>query len=106
MFEAAEVLAKQIVPEAQNLNRKMIDTKLKPRIVELHGGDDTERRVWTGLMDSMSDWVDALHNYRHGQAAHEPVAPSEDLAVFVLSSGCTYIRTLADCALRSPMPPR
>ncbi len=100
IFESAEILAKQICPEAQNLNTKMIGVRLKPLVLQAYPGDATENRVWEGLLSGMSEWVTALHNYRHGQAADEPVAPSVELAVFVLSSGCTYVRGLADVALK------
>ncbi|MEO6030637.1 MAG: hypothetical protein ABIP61_01850 [Burkholderiaceae bacterium] len=102
MFEAAEILAKQIFPETQNLNRRLAESKLKTHIQATHPGDRTEQKVWAGLLDGFGDRIDAMHNYRHGQAADEPVAPSEEPAVFLLSSGCTYVRTLADSYLRAP----
>lgn len=100
IFEAAEILAKQLCPDAQNLNSKMIGLRLKPLVLQAYPGDETETKVWEGLLTGMGEWVNAMHNYRHGQAADEPVAPSIDLAIFVLSSGCTYVRALADVALK------
>ena len=58
-------------------------------VLALHGG----------MSNSLADWVDALHNYRHGQGVPEPVAPSEELAVYVLSSGAAFARQLADFAV-------
>ena len=48
-----------------------------------------------GLINSMADWVDALHNYRHGQASDEPIAPSEELTIHIISTGSSYIRWLS-----------
>jgi hypothetical protein len=110
MFETAEVLLKQLFPDARNLNRKIVETRLKALVQGQHGGDSTEQTVWGFLADGFGDWVDAIHNYRHGQAADEPVAPSEELAVFLLSGGCTYVRALADAFLiggpQSPSAPQ
>ena len=47
-----------------------------------------------GLFDGFADWVDALHNYRHGQPSKQPVAPSEEVAIYVLSSGSAFLRWL------------
>jgi hypothetical protein len=43
----------------------------------------------------LGSWVEAAHHYRHGQGEHEPVAPSEDTAVLILSTGSAYLRFLA-----------
>ena len=43
----------------------------------------------------MAEWVNAVHNYRHGQAEAEVVAPNLELAVQLVSMGCTFTRRLA-----------
>ena len=48
-----------------------------------------------GLLDSLGDWVDALHNYRHGQADVVAVTPSEELAIYIISTGSAHARQLA-----------
>lgn len=87
IFEALEILARSIVPEAKNLNRWLAENTLKHKCLIAAGGDAVEQKVLAGIFDGLADWVDALHNYRHGQAAEEPVAPSEELAIHVLASG-------------------
>jgi len=47
-----------------------------------------------GLFAGFADWVDAVHNYRHGQGLPEPVAPPIDLTVYMLSSGASFLRWL------------
>ncbi len=100
MFEAAEVITKQLCPEAQNLNRRLVEGKLKERLHESRRGDATENKVFDLMFDGFGDWVDALHNYRHGQKADEPVTPGEELTVLALSTGASYVRLLGSCLLR------
>jgi hypothetical protein len=38
--------------------------------------------------------VDGLHNYRHGQPAEQPVAPSLTMAVYVISTVAAALRWL------------
>jgi hypothetical protein len=100
MFESIEILARQVVPEARNLHKRLVATELKQKCLSVSGSDETERHLLSGLFDSMSDWVDAMHLYRHGQAGPDPVAPSLDTAVLILSTGTAYLRHLAVCAMR------
>jgi hypothetical protein len=102
MFESLEIVAKQIVPGAPRLNRELIDKKLKEACLFVASSDATEQRVLGNMFDSLVDWVTGLHSYRHGQASDEPVAPSEELAVYVLSTGSAYVRQLALWFLRMP----
>ncbi|MBD5802285.1 hypothetical protein AZOA_17110 [Azoarcus sp. Aa7] len=100
MFEALETLARLCVPGAKNLNRRLAENGLKERCLEVAGGDATEQKVIGGFFDAYADWIDALHLYRHGQPSTEPVAPSEELAVYVLSTGSANLRQLALYASR------
>lgn len=100
IFEAAEIVAKQICPEAQRLNGKIIDGVLRTKCLVAIGGDDTEQKALAKMFDSFGQWVDGMHFYRHGQPADEPVAPSEELAVLAISSGSAYIRLLASVLVR------
>lgn len=102
MFEAAEILAKLIVPEAQRLNRELIEKRLRAACLAVAAQDPTEQKAITAVFNSLIDWVDGMHNYRHGQGSPEPVAPSEELAVLSLSIGSAYVRQLAAWYLRMP----
>lgn len=42
------------------------------------------------------EWVDGMHNYRHGQDVPDPVAPPMDLAVYIFSSGTSFLRWLVE----------
>ncbi len=105
MFEAAEVLGKQLCPGVQQLRGRMIEDVMKPRVAALVASDPTEQAVWAGMLDGMVDWVNAMHNYRHGQPGPDPVAPSDELAVFIMSSGTTYVRALANWTLQAASNP-
>jgi hypothetical protein len=93
MFEALEILARLMEPGSQRLNRRLVEDKLKVSATWLLG-DAIEVRALDKIFDGIADWVDAMHIYRHGQATEEPVAPSTELAVYVLSSGAAMLRLL------------
>lgn len=101
IFEALEILVKQIV-ETKNLNKWIVENTLKEQCLTLYGADPVGSKVVSGMFDSLAPWVDALHNYRHGQHGEEPVAPDESLTVHTLSTGSSYIRWLAGLADQLP----
>ncbi|MEO8157921.1 MAG: hypothetical protein ABI648_09005 [Betaproteobacteria bacterium] len=99
MFEALEILARLIDPQSKNLNKWSTENKLKE--LALSGVTDaTERDSIAKTFDGLAQWVDGLHNYRHGQGVPRPVAPSLTFAVYVISSGAATLRWLADLDTR------
>ncbi len=94
IFESLEILTKQMV-ETKNLNRWVVENTLKEKCLSQVTGGTTELAVVTGLFSSIADWVDALHNYRHGQATEEPISPTDELAIHIISSGSAHIRWIA-----------
>lgn len=102
MFEAVEITAKLIVPGAERLNRSLCVQKLKDACLTVSQGDATEQEVASNLFTSLGHWVEAVHDYRHGQRSQERVAPSEEIAVLILSAGTAYLRQLAIYAARMP----
>lgn len=99
MFESLEIMAKLILPGADRLTRNLCVQKLKDACLATVS-DETERSVLSNLFTSLGYWVEAVHDYRHGQRGHEPIAPSEETAVLILSSGTAYLRALAAMALK------
>ena len=93
MFESIEILVKLLVP-TERLNRQVVDNALKAKLLLFYKEDETASRVVVGLLDGLADWVNALHNYRHGQDSNEPVEPPEEVAIYVLSSGSSFLRWL------------
>ena len=94
MFEALEILVRQMIPATKNLNRWVVENPLKERCVQLYQSEPTAKTVVSGLFDGFADWVNALQNYRHGQPSEQPVAPTIEVAVYVLSSGSSFLRWL------------
>jgi hypothetical protein len=93
MFEAIEILARLMDANSNNLNKWQVENKLKPQVLSKIN-DLTEKAALSKLLDGVADWVDALHIYRHGQGVQEPVNPSLETAVYVLSSGAATLRLL------------
>ena len=56
--------------------------------------DTLEKESRGKMFDGLADWVDAIHIYRHGQGKEQPVAPSLEFTVYVLSSGAAMLRLL------------
>lgn len=100
IFEAIEILVKQLV-QTKNLNRWVLENTLKTMALDVLTTDDTERAVINDMFDGFGLWVNGMHNYRHGQPEHQPVAPSEDLVVYMLSSGSSFLRLLLEIRKKS-----
>lgn len=95
MFESLEILVRQMV-NASNLNKWVAENKLKQLAQEAYKNDPTAVKVVESVFDGFGKWIDGMHNYRHGQGLPDPVAPSVGFAVFVLSSGASYLRWLVE----------
>jgi hypothetical protein len=94
MFESLEILVRVMIPTAKNLHKKLVENTLKQQCLKLYANEPTALNVASELFDGFGDWVNGLHNYRHGQPSEQPVAPSEEVAVYVLSSGSAFLRWL------------
>jgi len=99
VFESIEILAKLMV-ETKNLNQWLVENKLKPIAESVYTGDKTAVESIGAVFDGFALWVDGLHLYRHGQATPEPVAPPLEFAIYVLSSGASFLRWLVDIDTR------
>lgn len=95
MFESLEILVKQMV-DTRNLNKWIAENTLKKLAQEAYKDDVTAIKVVESVFNGFGQWIEGLHNYRHGQGLPEPVAPSVGFAVFVLSSGASYLRWLVE----------
>ncbi len=93
MFESLEILARLMV-ECKNLSSYAVEKALKPVVLSVYDGDEVAADTVSKMMDGFGCWVDSIHNYRHGQGKEEPVEPTSDFTVYVLSSGASYLRWL------------
>ncbi|ESS70441.1 hypothetical protein MGMO_122c00010 [Methyloglobulus morosus KoM1] len=94
IFESLEILTK-IMVKSQNLSRKVVESTLKVKCLSTINGDSVMKTVIEGLINSLANWVDALQYYRHGQESDEPIGPSEELTIHIISTGSSYIRWLS-----------
>lgn len=97
IFESIEVFARTLVPSTKNLNKSLVKNQLKDLCTAI-SKDEIEKKVMNGMLDGFAEWVDAAHNYRHGQPTESPVTPSRDLTIYMLSTGSAFLRLLLTCA--------
>jgi hypothetical protein len=95
MFESLEILVRQMV-NTSNLNKWVAENPLKQLAIEAYKNDSTAVKVIDSVFEGFGKWIEGMHNYRHGQGLPEPVAPSVGFAIFVLSSGASYLRWLVE----------
>lgn len=103
IFEAIEILAKQLTG-SKNLNIWLLENTLKDLALKTLANDETEKAVIAEMFSGMGKWVNGMHNYRHGQTDADPTAPSEELIVYILSSGSSFLRLLLEIWKKSPQP--
>ena len=97
VFDSMETLIKVLTDLNKNLDEKMVKKELGDLLRKLpeyteHSGASTISK----FIESLCDWVNAAHPYRHGQKTKKLVAPSMVSAVLFLSTGAAYIRWLVD----------
>ena len=102
MFESIEILVKQMV-STKNLNKWIVENTLKKKCLTPYKSDMIALKVVTEFFDGFAQWVDGLHNYRHGQTSPDPVAPTEEIAIYVLSSGSAFLRLLVGINNKTPL---
>jgi len=95
IFECVEVLFRLLVG-GQKLEARKVRADLLPLLKQHFATDKPSEIAIEKMAESLANWVDALHFYRHGQAQQEPVEPSDALCVFALTSGGGWARWLAD----------
>lgn len=94
-FEAVEIVARLILPDAKNLNRWMVENRLKTLAVQA-AKDEHEADAMNKIFDGVAQWVDGLHYYRHGQGVERAVAPTLTLTVYAISTAAAVLRWLVE----------
>jgi hypothetical protein len=95
IFDAVENLFKLICTGATQLNSSSIRDRLAPIVLSL-AADSHQKRFTGKILDSLADWVDAGHFYRHEPGKPEPTEPSSTLAILYVSSGLGFARWLGE----------
>jgi hypothetical protein len=96
VFGAAEAVFKLILPNMPRLGAAELDG-LVPLLQQVYRHDDTARRSAVKMLNSLKDWADAAHFFRHEQGMADEVAqPPLGLAVHIVSTGAAHLRWLAE----------
>lgn len=93
IFESIEILVKQMV-DTKLLNKWVVENTLKTKCLTVFESDQIARDVASKMFDGFAQWVDSVHNYRHGQVGDEPISPPENIAIYIISSGTAFLRWL------------
>jgi hypothetical protein len=96
VFESIEILVKLMAPSVHRLTKKVVQTELKEIVTTTYKDDSVAIETIDKIFDGLGEWFDALHNYRHGQGKEEPVVPPLDFAVYIFSSGASFLRWLIE----------
>ena len=99
IFLAAENIFKLVIGTNSDLTNSSFEKGFRPIVQRLYAGkDQTANRSASSLVSSAADWVDACHQYRHGQQDTNIVAPPMDLAIALVASGADHIRWMVSLA--------
>lgn len=100
MFESLEILYKHIIKSEgkDRLNSIGVQNKLKPILQQAFSENPVASRACDHMMDSLCDWIDAGHMYRHGQKVDKLSPAPIELTVLFITQGAGFIRFLLPLA--------
>jgi hypothetical protein len=100
MFESLEILYKHIIKAEgkDRLNSNGVQKKLKPMLQQVLSENPVASQACDHMMDSLCDWIDAGHMYRHGQNVERNSPPPIEFAVLFITQGTGFIRFLLPLA--------
>lgn len=93
-FDCAETIFKLMFPDVTRLGSAEATKKLKPLLDAMSEG--TERDNLGRMLESLKEWINGAHPFRHGQSVEEPDNPSIASTVLSVSVGSAFIRWLAE----------
>lgn len=94
-FDAVENVFRVMFGGAIALNKTTVQAHLRP-FLETAYTDATAKRAALKSCESLIDWADACHYYRHATGQPEPNSPPEELAVALVGQGIAFVRWLVD----------
>lgn len=95
IFDAIENVFKMICSGTTQMNSATIKDRFKP-VVLSSLVDPHQQRFASKLVDSLVDWVDAGHFYRHEPGQPEPTEPSLPLSTLYVSQGFGFARWMGE----------
>lgn len=103
VFAGVESLFKVALETNSNLGERELAATLAPRIDQIFAQADTvQKGAASQIVQSMKDWANASHKYRHGHGLPEPAEPTREIAIALVGMGTTFARFLAQTI---PQPP-
>jgi hypothetical protein len=101
-FESVESIFKLMCgnPKPQRISAQEVRTRLKQIIAPLYGGNLPAQTAAELMCESLADWINAAHRYRHAPGEEEPLPPPLDVAVLMMSAGASWVRWLAELDAR------
>lgn len=103
VFTAMEGLFRLKFPNSPRLTGKEAD-RLKPLIDAAFAGDKPALAASAKMLESLRDWIDAAHNYRHEAGTEEVAQPPLQVAVYMVSVGAAHLRWLAELDAKTNKP--
>jgi hypothetical protein len=95
-FAAIEGLFSLMFPEVRRLAAGEV-SRLRPLLTQVYSGDRRAQEASDKMLQSLRGWIDAAHEYRHEEGKPDTIAqPPLTLAVYLVSSGATHVRWLAE----------
>ena len=95
-FAALEGLFGLMFPGVHRLAAGEV-SQLRPLVERTYSGDRRAQEASIEMLDSLRDWIDAAHQYRHEEGKPDTVAqPPLTLAVYLVSAGASHLRWIAE----------
>lgn len=95
-FVALETLVKVVTNTTNDLTERNVESQLRPLIDRRYkDADVVAKGACTQALESLKDWVNACHKYRHGHKVEASVDPPLELAILLVNNGLGFARWLA-----------
>jgi hypothetical protein len=99
VFEGVETAFKVITNSNKDLTVANIASLLGPLVERrMQSANPVAQGAAQQTLESMKDWTNACHKYRHGPRAEEPIEPPLELAIVLVGNGLNFVRWLASLA--------
>jgi hypothetical protein len=96
IFEGVETAFKVVAGTNRDLTQANIAAELTPLVNRrFPDGEPVAKGAAAQTLESLKDWTNACHKYRHGHGAEEPVEPPLDLAIVLVGNGLNFARWIA-----------
>lgn len=95
VFESVEVVFKLMFDNsAARLGERELRIHLKPKIDALYSTDKVALSSTNKLLNSLCEWCNSCHFYRHGHGTEEQIQPPIDVAVALIDAASGHLRWL------------